>query len=115
VILICFFPAILADINRKFKYRHNTEFRLLNDLKVIEGEQDVVESPRRKKIVSFSGEKAARTRLGRPCRVHEDWLRSNGKTLSFVDNDGVVSLSMSPPKQNYKGDGILYMFLCVYD
>ncbi len=91
----------------------------MNDLKCHEADSlecdDIVESPRRK-IISFSGEKSSRPhfgRRGRPSKVHEDWLRSNGKTLSFVDNEGVVTLTMSPPKQTEKGDCIMYV-QCVY-
>jgi hypothetical protein len=55
------------------------------------------------------------SRRGRPNKEHEDWLRSHGKTLSFVDNDGGgggVVVSVSPPRLNRKGDCVL-LFLCV--
>ncbi len=92
--------AILTDINKKFKYRHNTEFRLLNELKL--GEEDEIESPRRVLLTTISGSKR-----GRPNCEHEDWLKQHGKTLSFVDsNDGgdAMSKSISPPRNSLKGD-----------
>ncbi len=97
------FAAILIDINKKFKYRHNTEYRLLNELRL--GEDVEIESPRRLLLTSIS-----RNCRGRPHKEHEDWLRSHGKTLSFTDHDGRggegVAVSISPPRLFRKGDRI---------
>ncbi len=107
--IILLLSAIYKDISRKFKYRHNTEFRLLTDLKTEEEER--IESPRKtnKSSIEKGGHRA------RPRRNPDDWLRAHGQTLSFVETDCGVAISMSPSKKNKKGTDritILYLFVC---
>jgi hypothetical protein len=77
---------------------------LLNELKL--GEDDDLESPRRICMSGASGHKR-----GRPNGEHEDWLKTHGQTLSFVENEGVggISVSISPPVNKQKGGRLLFV------